>query len=81
MMTLRMEMMVTIGPPCTLNVFPHCLMKFGESSFVVLFRMMRLQVIYNVAGAETLAPPLEITALHTEHVSVLLAGFSLFSSA
>ena len=56
-------------------------MKFGENSFVVLFRMMRLQVIYNVAGAETLAPPLEITALHTEHVSVLLAGFSLFSSA
>lgn len=37
----------------TWNVFPHCLITFGESSFVVLFLGMRLEVIYEVAGAET----------------------------
>ena len=36
----------------TWNVFPHCLIKFGEGSFDTLCHVMRLQMLYKFAGDE-----------------------------
>ena len=42
----------------------------------MLFRVMHLHMYYKVAGVEigNIHPPLKITALHTEHVSVIQVG-------
>lgn len=47
----------------TWNVFPHFLIKFGKSTFTVLFRVMHFQMFFKllVLKLSTLVPPLQIT--------------------